>query len=109
MKRALLALLFCVVFLQGHGIAATQQMPTKADFYISPTGNDNWSGALAAVNADHSDGPFATLQRARDAVRKQKRQQPDKDLLVLIRDGVYPQLSLFRPKKPCIGPLHGTG
>lgn len=90
MKSALLALLFCVVFLQGHGIAATQQMPTKADFYISPTGNDNWSGALAAVNADHSDGPFATLQRARDAVRKQKRQQPDKDLLVLIRDGVYP-------------------
>jgi len=40
-----------------------------ADFYISPAGNDGWSGRLAEPNAARSDGPFATIARARDAVR----------------------------------------
>ena len=34
-----------------------------------PSGNDQWSGRLAAPNGDASDGPFATLQKARDAIR----------------------------------------
>jgi hypothetical protein len=32
-------------------------------------GNDSWSGTLAAPNADGTDGPFASLARARDAIR----------------------------------------
>jgi parallel beta-helix repeat protein len=43
--------------------------PTAADFYVAPNGNDSWSGKLAAPNAAATDGPFATLTRARDAVR----------------------------------------
>ncbi len=38
-------------------------------FYVSTEGNDAWSGRLAAPNADKSDGPFRTLEKARDAVR----------------------------------------
>lgn len=38
-----------------------------AEFFVSPSGNDAWSGKMAAPSAD--DGPFATLERARDAVR----------------------------------------
>lgn len=38
-------------------------------FYVSTTGNDTWSGRLAAPNADGTDGPFASLERARDAMR----------------------------------------
>ena len=37
--------------------------------FVSPKGNDEWSGTLPEPNADHADGPFATLKRARDAVR----------------------------------------
>jgi len=44
----------------------------KADFYVSPDGNDNWSGRLECPNASKTDGPFATLTRARDAVREMK-------------------------------------
>ena len=33
-------------------------------FYVAPNGNDAWSGRLAAPNADKTDGPFATLERA---------------------------------------------
>ena len=46
---------------------------TAADFYLSPQGNDRWSGRLAAPAADQSDGPFATLGRARQALRQQGR------------------------------------
>jgi hypothetical protein len=33
---------------------------TKAVFYVSPAGNDQWSGRLPAAGAQHQDGPFAT-------------------------------------------------
>jgi len=38
-------------------------------YYVSTDGDDAWSGRLEAPNADRSDGPFATLARARDAIR----------------------------------------
>src|ERR1051326_2345084 len=41
-----------------------------ADFYVATNGNDHWSGALASPNAARSDGPFATLDSARDALRR---------------------------------------
>ena len=37
--------------------------------YVSPIGNDAWSGLLYEPNADSSDGPFATICAARDALR----------------------------------------
>jgi regulation of enolase protein 1 (concanavalin A-like superfamily) len=45
-------------------------VPTKkADFYVAENGNDNWSGTLAEPNSGKTDGPFATLKRAQQAVR----------------------------------------
>lgn len=38
-------------------------------FYVSISGNDNWSGKFPSPNKEKNDGPFATLERARDAVR----------------------------------------
>ena len=35
-----------------------------ADIFVSPNGNDKWSGRLPAANADKTDGPLATLGRA---------------------------------------------
>lgn len=60
----------------------------QADFYISTQGSDNWSGTLASPNALKTDGPFATLERARDAVRAHKKQTTS-TILVLIRGGTY--------------------
>jgi hypothetical protein len=60
----------------------------KADFYLSPQGSDAWSGRLAEPNAQQSDGPFATLERARDAVRDLKKSRAG-NVLVLIRGGPY--------------------
>ncbi len=43
---------------------------TPNDRYVSPLGNDNWSGSLADPSEDGTDGPFETFTRAKDAVRE---------------------------------------
>ena len=50
---------------------ADERPATRVDatFYVSTEGNDTWSGSLAAANAEKTDGPFATLENARDALR----------------------------------------
>jgi len=41
-------------------------------FYVSPTGNDGWSGKLDEPNADKTDGPFATIAKAVEVLRQIK-------------------------------------
>ncbi|GAB5516502.1 right-handed parallel beta-helix repeat-containing protein [Rhodopirellula baltica] len=60
----------------------------SADFYVSLEGRDNWSGTLAEPNDSQSDGPFATLARARNAIRSLEKDRAG-DVLVLIRGGTY--------------------
>ncbi len=40
------------------------------NFYIATNGSDAWSGKLAAPNDAKTDGPLASLEAARDALRK---------------------------------------
>ena len=49
-------------------------------FYVSTQGNDSWSGRLPQPNAAGGDGPFATLHRARNAVRELKAKAGEKGL-----------------------------
>jgi formylglycine-generating enzyme required for sulfatase activity len=60
-----------------------------ADFYVSTAGNDAWSGSLPAPNAAGTDGPFATVARARDAVRETVRAGLEHDVTVNVRGGTY--------------------
>lgn len=70
-------------------------------YYVSINGNDNWSGALAEPNTEGTDGPFATLQQARDAIRELKTAEGLKSpVTVMVRGGTY-QLSeplVFSPE-----------
>ena len=61
----------------------------KADLYVATDGNDAWSGTLESPNADATDGPFATLARARDAVRDLKQGGTKDNTVVWIRGGRY--------------------
>jgi parallel beta-helix repeat protein len=63
-------------------------------FYVAAGGNDSWSGRHAAPNAAMTDGPFATLQRARDAVRKSLAQGSHPS--VRVRGGAYTFNSTLR-------------
>jgi hypothetical protein len=53
-----------------------------ADFYVAPDGKDANPGTAAA--------PFATVAKARDAVRQKVAVGLDHDIVVQVRGGVYP-------------------
>jgi hypothetical protein len=59
--------------------------------YVATNGNDAWSGKLASPNADGTDGPFATLEKARDAIRAIKAADGILvgDIEVVVATGVY--------------------
>ena len=62
-----------------------------ANFYVATNGCDDWSGTLAAPNRAKTDGPFAALTRARDAVRELRmRARLRGPVTVAIRGGFYP-------------------
>ncbi len=79
----------CIVALLTTGCISARESAghtpgvTKADFYVSPHGQDSNPGSAAA--------PFATLARARDAVRQRVAAGLKKDILVLIHGGTYSQ------------------
>jgi len=64
--------------------------PKTERFFVSPSGNDGWSGRLAAPNAAATDGPVATLAKARDLVRGLKAGGGlTKPVEVILRGGFY--------------------
>ena len=62
------------------------------DFFVSPEGRDEWSGGLADPNPGRTDGPFRTLERARDAARAVGGREPRSNgdpTTVYLRGGTY--------------------
>ena len=59
--------------------------------YVAPEGKDAWTGRLRLPNADGTDGPVASLQGARDAIRRIKEAGPlSRPVEVIVADGTYP-------------------
>ncbi len=59
-------------------------------FYVATDGNDAWSGRQESPNEQKTDGPFATLARARDAVRQLKAEgRLNAPVEVRVAGGVY--------------------
>ena len=56
----------------GLRLPAQVDADTKADFFVAVSGNDGGSGKIAESNATRTDGPFATIVRARNVVRELK-------------------------------------
>ena len=52
-----------------QGTASQAEAPAEAAYYVAKNGKDTWSGRLAEPNADGTDGPFASLERAQAAMR----------------------------------------
>src|SRR5438045_72126 len=77
----------CLLSLPVSASGQTPAPPPHADFYVSPQGKDTWSGTLAAPNKEGTDGPFASLSRAQDALRTRGK---DAARTVVLRGGFYP-------------------
>lgn len=72
-----------VFFFMFAGFSGQDIYAGEVCFYVSPAGDDSWSGSSV-------DKPYATIQRARDAIRELKRQSPlEKPVTVYIGGGIY--------------------
>jgi len=60
-------------------------------FYVAPDGNDDWNGKRPEHRGEGKIGPFQTLERARNAIRRLKKKDdyPDKGVTVSLRGGEY--------------------
>ncbi len=91
-QRPTLAAILVVLALTCNAAAET--------LHVAPNGNDAWSGQLPAANEAGTDGPLASLQGARDAVRRLKAAGPlAQPVRVLIAGGRYasPEPVVFEP------------
>lgn len=74
--------------------------PLALNLYVAKDGNDAWSGKLPEPNADKTDGPFATLERARDVIRAVRAQDPKSEVqapvTVFVRKGAYELSQTFQ-------------
>jgi hypothetical protein len=88
MRWSLLVAAACSGFWQEEAVAASGGVSGPADFFVSPQGRDTWSGKRADPGED--DGPFATVARARDAVRELLGTQKEpRRVRVILRGGTY--------------------
>ncbi|MBM4045262.1 MAG: right-handed parallel beta-helix repeat-containing protein, partial [Planctomycetes bacterium] len=94
MPRKESAMLLILVFLAAGQPQDVKPGPGR--YLVAVDGRDSWSGTLPAPNDGKTDGPFATLERARDAVRELKRTAGGlrEPVTVRVRGGRYP---LARP------------
>lgn len=84
------AVLFPILCCDSECFAAD---PSTIVLYVSLDGDDGWSGRLPEPNESRSDGPFATLERARDEIRRIKGlangKPPFGGITVVVRGGTY--------------------
>lgn len=79
------------IILQLFWTVASFADEAELSFYVSTMGNYFRSGQLPSPNTREGDGPFATLEKARDAIRGLKRSGtlPQGGVTVYIRNGIY--------------------
>jgi hypothetical protein len=100
--RALTGLLLLTAWLTGCGSTSSPPghepnltplaTPLRAPaLFVSPRGNDAWSGLLPEPNAAGSDGPLATPQRALEALRRLRLggELAESSVTVYLREGRY--------------------
>lgn len=80
-------LLLTLILLFGDLSAQAQK---TINFYVSPNGNDSWSGRLPSENKDN-DGPFRTLEKANDEISEMSEagKLSGMKVQVQIRKGTY--------------------
>lgn len=96
-KSCFLLILLAAICMATTGEPGTAAPKPVLKLYVSPVGNDGWSGRLTRPNRHKTDGPFATLERARNAIRKLKEQKilPEGNIIVEIGEGTYELPGIF--------------
>ena len=72
------------------GVSPSAAQAATNVFYVATNGSDAWSGSLAQPNGQHTDGPLASLEGARNAIRRLRGQPASQwPVRVEVGDGTY--------------------
>ena len=85
----ILAILLALTCRWAQSAGPDQRPAPGTILYVAPGGNDAWSGALPEPNGAKTDGPLATLARARDELRRRKAAGAAGPCTILVRGGTY--------------------
>ena len=71
--------------------SGTSTLKYGLKMYVSTAGNDNWTGKRDQPDENKSDGPFASLEGARTAIRnlKESKKLPKGNIIIEIQEGIY--------------------
>lgn len=61
----------------------------RIELFVSPDGNDKSSGRIPVPDRKKKDGPFATIERAKEEVRNLKNKNVKGNIIVYLRKGTY--------------------
>jgi len=86
MQRITLLALCTVLLPSAHAV----------DWYVAPSGNDSASGRSPSSDAAGKDGPFASLERAREAIRQKRSEGDNGAQTVHVRAGTYRLSEAFK-------------
>lgn len=86
--RFVSVILFLFLICHNGYSAETKNMTI---YYVSQSGSDLWSGKLTVSNKSKTDGPFKTLEKARDILRENRKNGTisSSGAVVYIRGGIY--------------------
>lgn len=105
MPGRIVSLLFLALISGPMFLATAAGVKPGATIFVALGGNDAWSGSLPAPNAAKTDGPLATLDRARDRIREMKKAGPlpAGGVAVVLRGGTYFLAHTFQLSQPDSG------
>lgn len=88
-KRKLLIILLIFTY-NFTGSAYSKVIPDSITLYVSTVGNDLSDGLLPEPSSAIANGPFATIQRARNEAKKiRNKHKINTAINILIRSGIY--------------------
>ncbi|HPC15151.1 MAG TPA: right-handed parallel beta-helix repeat-containing protein [Candidatus Hydrogenedentes bacterium] len=106
--KCLPAIIALSVSLWAAGMATAQESASSAApssqtetkpimLYVATNGDDAWSGTLPEPSSDKSDGPKATLEGARDALRAMRKDPAyaGAPATIQVREGTYSLSQMF--------------
>jgi hypothetical protein len=78
----------CLTFVLLAGLLSATALP-QVRVYVSLSGDDRWSGSLAAPRSDQSDGPVRSLERAIQILQSARKLHGPRPGIIALRGGVY--------------------
>ncbi len=105
MHNHFILVLFLALISGPMFLAGAADVKPGTTIFVAPGGNDAWTGSLPAPNAAKTDGPLATLDRARDRIREMKKAGPlpAGGVAVVLRGGTYFLAHTFQLSQPDSG------